>query len=75
MDVDGNIRLVMLRHALSKWWQDPTAIPSFMKWIAENTRLRADMNFKGVSEGRHEVWLYGDIQCQRILILSRTRQF
>lgn len=48
-DLEGHIRLVRLRHSLSDWWQDPTALPSFMKWLAENTRLRADMNFKGGS--------------------------
>ena len=49
LDVGGHIRLVRLKHSLSDWWQDPTALPSFMKWLAENTRLRADMNFKGGS--------------------------
>jgi hypothetical protein len=48
-DLEGHIRLVRLRHSLSDWWQDPTALPSFMKWLAENTDLRADMNFKGGS--------------------------
>ena len=48
-DLDGHIRLVRLKHSLSDWWQDPTALPSFMKWLAENTRLRADMDFKGGS--------------------------
>ena len=48
-DVEGHIRLIRLKHSLSDWWQDPTALPSFMKWLAENTRLRADMNFKGGS--------------------------
>ena len=46
-DLEGHIRLIRLKHSLSDWWQDPTALPSFMKWLAENTRLRADMNFKG----------------------------
>ncbi|MDE0300392.1 MAG: DUF4159 domain-containing protein [Candidatus Poribacteria bacterium] len=48
-DLEGHIRLVRLRHSLSDWWQDPTALPSFMKWLAENSPLRADMNFKGGS--------------------------
>ena len=48
-DLKGHIRLIRLKHSLSDWWQDPTALPSFMKWLAENTRLRADMNFKGGS--------------------------
>ena len=48
-DFRGHIRLVRLKHSLSDWWQDPTALPSFMKWLAENTSLRADMNFGGGS--------------------------
>ena len=45
----GHIRIVRLKHSLSDWWQDPTAIPSFAKWLAENTQLRADMTFAGGS--------------------------
>ena len=48
-DLVGHIRLIRLKHSLSDWWQDPTALPSFMKWLTEHTRLRADMNFKGGS--------------------------
>ena len=46
-DIGGHIRMIRLKHSLSDWWQDPTALPSFMKWLQENTRLRADMKFKG----------------------------
>ena len=46
-DVQGHIRLIRLKHSLSDWWQDPTAIPSFMNWLGEHTRLRADMRFEG----------------------------
>ncbi len=45
----GHIRLIRLKHSLSDWWQDPTAIPSFAKWLRENTQLRADMTFAGGS--------------------------
>lgn len=48
-DISGHIRLVRLKHSLSDWWQDPTAMPSLFKWLAENTRIRADMKFKGGS--------------------------
>ena len=46
-DIGGHIRMIRLKHSLSDWWQDPTALPSFMRWLRENTRLRADMKFKG----------------------------
>ena len=48
-DISGHIRLIRLKHSLSDWWQDPTAMPSLFKWLAENTRIRADMKFKGGS--------------------------
>ena len=43
----GHIRIIRLKHSLSDWWQDPTAIPSFAKWLQENTQLRADMTYAG----------------------------
>ena len=46
-DVQGYIRLIRLKHSLSDWWQDPTAIPSLIKWLSENTKLRADLKFEG----------------------------
>ena len=47
MEIRGHIRLVRLKHSLSDWWQDPSAIPSFAKWLEENTNLRADMKYAG----------------------------
>ena len=47
MDIRGHIRLIRLKHSLSDWWQDPSAIPSFAKWLEENTQLRADMTYAG----------------------------
>ena len=48
-DLRGHIRIVRLKHSLSDWWQDPTAMPSLFKWLTENTPIRADMKFKGGS--------------------------
>ena len=45
----GHIRIVRLKHGLSDWWQDPTAIPSFAKWLDENTQLQVDMTYAGGS--------------------------
>ena len=47
MEIRGHIRLIRLKHSLSDWWQDPSAIPSFAKWLEENTGLRADMKYAG----------------------------
>ena len=49
MEIRGHIRLIRLKHSLSDWWQDPSAIPSFAKWLEENTNLRADMKYAGGS--------------------------
>ena len=46
-EVRGHIRLIRLKHSLSDWWQDPTAIPALIKWLAEHTPIRADMDFAG----------------------------
>lgn len=47
--IRAHIRLIRLKHSLSNWWQDPTAIPSFAKWLGENTNFRADMKYAGGS--------------------------
>lgn len=46
-EIRGHIRLIRLKHSLSDWWQDPTAIPSLIKWLEERTPIRADMDFAG----------------------------
>ncbi len=46
-EIRGYIRLIRLKHSLSDWWQDPTAIPALIKWLEDHTSIRADMNFQG----------------------------
>ena len=46
-EIQGHIRLIRLKHSLSDWWQDPTAIPSLIKWLEDHTPIRADMSFEG----------------------------
>ena len=46
--VRGHIRLIRLKHAMSDWWQDPTAIPSLIKWLREHTpTITADIDYEG----------------------------
>ena len=46
--VRGHIRLICLQHQMSDWWQDPTAIPSLIKWLREHARsITADMKYAG----------------------------
>ena len=46
-DIQGHIRFTRLIHSLADWWQDPSALPSFMKWLSDNTRIRADIKLEG----------------------------
>ena len=46
-EIRGHVRLIRLKHSLSDWWQDPTAIPALIKWLEEHTPIRADMDFAG----------------------------
>ena len=46
-DIQGHIRFTRLIHSLADWWQDPSALPSFMRWLSDNTRIRADMKLEG----------------------------
>ena len=46
-EIRGHIRLIRLKHSLSDWWQDPTAIPALIKWLEQHTPIRADMDFAG----------------------------
>lgn len=43
----GHIRIIRLKHSLSDWWQDPTALPALMEWMDKHTTIRLDMNFEG----------------------------
>ena len=43
----GHIRIIRLKHSLSDWWQDPTALPSLMNWLDRHTTIRADMSVAG----------------------------
>lgn len=46
-DISGHIRLIRVRHGLSDWWQDPTALTGLVDWLNKNTRIHADMKVAG----------------------------
>jgi hypothetical protein len=46
-DVSGHIRLIRVKHNLSDWWQDPTALTGLVDWLNKNTRIQADMKVAG----------------------------
>lgn len=46
--VRGHISLLRLKHNISDWWQDPTAITSLTKWLREHVKtISTDMNYEG----------------------------
>ena len=46
-DISGHIRLIRVKHGLSDWWQDPTALTGLVDWLNKNTRIHADMKVAG----------------------------
>lgn len=46
--VRGHISLIRLKHDISDWWQDPTAITSLTKWLQEHVKtISTDMDYEG----------------------------
>lgn len=46
--VRGHISLIRLKHDMSDWWQDPTAILSLIKWLrTHRPTITADMDYEG----------------------------
>ena len=46
-DIRGVFRFTRLRHDLSDWWADASALNAFTKWLNEKTQIRTDMNVEG----------------------------
>lgn len=46
-DISGHIRLIRVKHQLSDWWQDPSALTGLIDWLNKNTRIHADMKVAG----------------------------
>ena len=46
-ELQGHIRIIRLKHSLSDWWQDPTALPALMRWMDTHTTIRVDMSYEG----------------------------
>ena len=57
-ELRGHIRIIRLKHSLSDWWQDPSAIPSFAQWLRFQ---RLHLLFKPFNHG-------GVITCHRSVI-------
>lgn len=48
-DIRGVLRFARVRHSLSDWWADSSALNTLAKWLNERTKIKADMNVDGGS--------------------------
>ena len=46
-DIRGILRVTRVRHSLSDWWADPSALNAWTKWMNAKTRIKTDMNVEG----------------------------
>ena len=46
-DIRGVLRFTRVRHSLSDWWTNPSALNSLAKWLNERTKIKADLNVGG----------------------------
>ena len=48
-DIRGVLRFARVRHDLSDWWADASALNALTQWLNERTKIRTDMNVEGGS--------------------------
>ena len=46
-DFQAVLRFTRIRHNLSDWWADASALNAFSKWLNQRTPIRSDMNVEG----------------------------
>ena len=46
-DIRGVLRFARIRHTLSDWWADASALNALTQWLNERTKIRTDMNVEG----------------------------
>ena len=46
-DIRGVLRFARVRHDLSDWWADASALNALTNWLNERTKIRTDMNVEG----------------------------
>ena len=46
-DIRGVLRFARVRHDLSDWWVDASALNALTQWLNERTKIRTDMNVEG----------------------------
>ena len=46
-DIRGILRFARVRHDLSDWWTDASALNALTQWLNERTKIKTDMNVEG----------------------------
>ncbi len=46
-DIRGILRFARVRHDLSDWWADASALNALTQWLNERTEIKTDMNVEG----------------------------
>ena len=46
-DIRGVFRFARIRHSLSDWWADTSALNALTMWLNERTKIKTDMNVDG----------------------------
>ena len=46
-DIRGILRFARVRHDLSDWWADASALNALTQWLNERTKIKTDMNVEG----------------------------
>ncbi len=46
-DIRGLLRFTRVRHSLSDWWADASALTAWTKWMNARTKIKTDMNVEG----------------------------
>ena len=46
-DIRGVFRFARIRHDLSDWWADASALNALTQWLNERTKIKTDMNVEG----------------------------
>ena len=46
-DIRGVFRFTRIRHSLSDWWADASALNALTHWLNERTKIKTDMNVSG----------------------------
>ena len=61
-DIRGILRFARVRHDLSDWWADASALNALTIWLNERTNIKTDMNVEG-----------GRIETQRCQLFQKHR--